>query len=439
MAAVIAIVVGLVVGVAVGVVVWAIAKRMTTKQFAGEVESLKAEGNNLRDERDTLRLENAEIKATQAASQQNQAIMATEFENLANKILENKTKNLKETSSESINTLLAPVKTQLKEFREKVENIHTEDTKQQAEMGATIKLLMEQNSQLSEDASALTTALRGEHKTQGVWGELQLERVLEESGLTRGKEYDTQKSYRGRDGNLLRPDAVVHLPEDKHLIIDAKTSLNAYLRCVEAETEEDAKTALAEHAKAVKDRVNELAKRDYNKIPELNSPEFVFLFVPSEPALQAALQHNEKLLGVAMQQKIFIVSPTTLLPSLLIVAKLWRNAAQEQNTLRIVETAEGLLDQICLVVEAMSEVGKRLGRTQESYETAMKRLHTGRGNLIKKATDFEELGVEAKKALSESLPDELLTRSKLEIGELDTGKLDTGEIEAPPPAIALES
>ena len=434
MAAVIAIVVGLVVGVAVGVVVWAIAKRMTTKQFAGEVESLKAEGNNLRDERDTLRLENAEIKATQAASQQNQAIMATEFENLANKILENKTKNLKETSSESINTLLAPVKTQLKEFREKVENIHTEDTKQQAEMGATIKLLMEQNSQLSEDASALTTALRGEHKTQGVWGELQLERVLEESGLTRGKEYDTQKSYRGRDGNLLRPDAVVHLPEDKHLIIDAKTSLNAYLRCVEAETEEDAKTALAEHAKAVKDRVNELAKRDYNKIPELNSPEFVFLFVPSEPALQAALQHNEKLLGVAMQQKIFIVSPTTLLPSLLIVAQLWRNAAQEQNTLRIFETAEGLLDQIRLVVEAMSKVGEQLGRTQESYDTAMKRLHTGRGKLIKKATDFEELGVEAKKALSESLPDELLTRGKLEIGELETG-----EIEAPTPAIAQRS
>ena len=430
MAAVIAIVVGLL----VGVVVWAITKRMTTKQFAGEVESLKAEGNNLRGERDTLRLENAEVKATQAASQQNQAIMATEFENLANKILENKAKNLKETSSESINTLLAPVKTQLKEFREKVENIHTEDTKQQAEMGATIKLLMEQNSQLSEDASALTTALRGEHKTQGVWGELQLERVLEASGLTRGKEYDTQKSYRGSDGNLLRPDAVVHLPEDKHLIIDAKTSLNAYLRCVEAETEEDAKTALAEHAKAVEDRVNELAKRDYNKIPELNSPEFVFLFVPSEPALQAALQHNEKLLGVAMQQKIFIVSPTTLLPSLLIVAKLWRNAAQEQNTLRIVETAEGLLDQICLVVEAMSEVGKRLGRTQESYETAMKRLHTGRGNLIKKATDFEELGVEAKKALSESLPDELLTRGKLEIGELETG-----EIEAPTPAIAQRS
>ena len=430
MAAVIAIVVGLL----VGVVVWAITKRMTTKQFAGEVESLKAEGNNLRGERDTLRLENAEIKATQAASQQNQAIMATEFENLANKILENKAKNLKETSSESINTLLAPVKTQLKEFREKVENIHTEDTKQQAEMGATIKLLMEQNSQLSEDASALTTALRGEHKTQGVWGELQLERVLEASGLTRGKEYDTQKSYRGSDGNLLRPDAVVHLPEDKHLIIDAKTSLNAYLRCVEAETEEDAKTALAEHAKAVEDRVNELAKRDYNKIPELNSPEFVFLFVPSEPALQAALQHNEKLLGVAMQQKIFIVSPTTLLPSLLIVAKLWRNAAQEQNTLRIVETAEGLLDQIRLVVEAMSEVGKRLGRTQESYETAMKRLHTGRGNLIKKATDFEELGVEAKKALSESLPDELLTRGKLEIGELETG-----EIEAPTPAIAQRS
>ena len=435
MAAVIAIVVGLL----VGVVVWAITKRMTTKQFAGEVDALLAEGNNLRDERDTLRLENAEIKATQAASQQNQAIMATEFENLANKILENKAKNLKETSSESINTLLAPVKTQLKEFREKVENIHTEDTKQQAEMGATIKLLMEQNSQLSEDASALTTALRGEHKTQGIWGELQLERVLEASGLTRGKEYDTQKSYRGRDGNLLRPDAVVHLPEDKHLIIDAKTSLNAYLRCVEAETEEDAKTALGEHAKAVEDRVNELAKRDYNKIPELNSPEFVFLFVPSEPALQAALQHNEKLLGVAMQQKIFIVSPTTLLPSLLIVAKLWRNAAQEQNTLRIVETAEGLLDQIRLVVEAMSKVGEQLGRTQESYDTAMKRLHTGRGNLIKKATDFEELGVEAKKALSESLPDELLTRGKLEIGELDTGELETGEIEAPTPAIAQRS
>lgn len=420
-------VIAVAVGSVVGVVVWATVRRMTTGQFAGELDAKKAESDSLREERDALRLENAEIKATQAAAQQNQALMAAEFENLANKILEDKAKSFKETSSESISTLLAPMKTQMKEFREKVESIHTEDTKQQAEMGATIKLLMEQNSQLSEDAGALTTALRGEHRTQGVWGEMQLERVLEASGLTKGREYDTQRSYRGSEGNLLRPDAVVHLPEDKHLIIDAKTSLSAFLRCVEAETEEDAQAALGEHAKAVEDRVNELAGRDYNAIPELNSPEFVFLFVPSEPALQAALQHNEKLLGAAMEQKVFIVSPTTLLPSLLIVAQLWRNAAQEQNTLKIIEAANGLLDQVRLVVEAMGEVGERLGRTRESYDTAMKRLHTGRGNLIKKAADFEELGVEAKKALSESLPDELLTRGKLEIGEL----------EAPAPAIAL--
>lgn len=423
MTAVIAVAVGLV----VGVVVWAAVRRMTTRQFTGELDAKKAESDGLREERDALRLENAEIKATQAAAQQNQALMAAEFENLANKILEDKAKSFKETSSESISTLLAPMKTQMKEFREKVESIHTEDTKQQAEMGATIKLLMEQNSQLSEDAGALTTALRGEHRTQGVWGEMQLERVLEASGLTKGREYDTQRSYRGSEGNLLRPDAVVHLPEDKHLIIDAKTSLSAFLRCVEAETEEDAQAALSEHAKAVEDRVNELAGRDYNAIPELNSPEFVFLFVPIEPALQAALQHNEKLLRAAMEQKVFIVSPTTLLPSLLIVAQLWRNAAQEQNTLKIIDTANGLLDQVRLVVEAMGEVGERLGRTRESYDTAMKRLHTGRGNLIKKAADFEELGVEAKKSLSESLPDELLTRGKLEIGEL----------EAPAPAIAL--
>lgn len=423
MTAVIAVAVGLV----VGVVVWAAVRRMTTRQFTGELDAKKAESDGLREERDALRLENAEIKATQAAAQQNQALMAAEFENLANKILEDKAKSFKETSSESISTLLAPMKTQMKEFREKVESIHTEDTKQQAEMGATIKLLMEQNSQLSEDAGALTTALRGEHRTQGVWGEMQLERVLEASGLTKGREYDTQRSYRGSEGNLLRPDAVVHLPEDKHLIIDAKTSLSAFLRCVEAETEEDALAALSEHAKAVEDRVNELAGRDYNAIPELNSPEFVFLFVPIEPALQAALQHNEKLLRAAMEQKVFIVSPTTLLPSLLIVAQLWRNAAQEQNTLKIIDTANGLLDQVRLVVEAMGEVGERLGRTRESYDTAMKRLHTGRGNLIKKAADFEELGVEAKKSLSESLPDELLTRGKLEIGEL----------EAPAPAIAL--
>ena len=422
MTAVIAIVVGLV----VGVIVWGATRRVLAGQFTDELEAAKAEGDDLRAERDALRekhaalqLENAEIKATQAAAQQNQALMATEFENLANKILEDKAKSFKETSSESINTLLAPMKTQMKEFREKVESIHTQDTKQQAEMGATIKLLMEQNSQLSEDASALTTALRGEHRTQGVWGELQLERVLEASGLTKGKEYDTQKSYRGSEGNLLRPDAVVHLPESKHLIIDAKTSLTAFVRCVEAETEEEAKAALDEHAQAVEDRVNELAGRGYNEIPDLNSPEFVFLFVPSEPALQAALQHNEKLLGAAMEQKVYIVSPTTLLPSLLIVAQLWRIAAQGQNTLKIVETANGLLDQIRLVVEAMGEVGERLGRTQESYDTAMKRLHSGRGNLMKKAADFEELGVEAKKALAESLPDELLTRGKLEIGELD--------------------
>lgn len=349
--------------------------------------------------------------------------MSDRFQNLAHQILESEAKNFKEINAESVTQLLDPVRNQVKEFREKMEKIHTEDTKQQTELRTVIELLNKQNSQLSEDAENLTLALRGEHHTQGNWGEMQLELALQASGLEEGRNYELQPSFSvAGDGDgvgvgtqrQLRPDAVVKLPDGKHIVIDAKVSLAAYSRFVGAADDAQREVELKAHSQAMGERVKELAARGYDKIAELDSPEAVFMFTPIESALHAALMGNPNFLAEAQQQGIYVVTPSTITPALTIVAHLWRLAAQEENTQRIVDQANGIYDQAVRFAESLEDVGKHLGKAGESYDEAVKRLSTGRGNLVRRTEGMKKLGVTGKKR--DAFPEKILAAG--EAGEL---------------------
>ena len=339
---------------------------------------------------------------------QSQTLMEEKFENLASKVLSEKSEQFANVNSESISQLLDPMKTQVKEFKDKVEKIHTEDTKQQAELKTIIEMLNQQNTQLSQDADNLSKALKGEHQTQGSWGEMQLESALQACGLQRDREYKVQPSFRTEDG-VRRPDVVVMLPDSKSLIIDAKVSLAAYSRYVSAEDDAEAQIELDAHVKAMKDRVDELAEREYESLPGLGSPQAVFLFTPLEAALQAALTHRPEFLTESLAKKVFIVSPSTIIPALTIVAQLWQLADQERNTEEIFAQASAIYDKAVGFVESMEKIGRGLETASKSYDEAMTRLVSGKGNLIKRADGLIELGADSKK----SFPDEIQAKAEL--------------------------
>ena len=356
--------------------------------------------------------------------QQAQELMAEKFENLATKVLADKAKNFTEANAASITKLLDPVKTQVKEFRDKVEKIHTEDTKQQTELRTVIDLLHNQNTQLSQDADNLSKALKGEHHTQGNWGEMQLEQALQASGLQRDREYKLQPSFKNEAGEIRRPDAVVMLPDSKSLVIDSKVSLTAYTRFVSATDETEKSQELESHAQAMQERVLELSQRGYEELSGLGSPEAVFMFTPIESALHATLLENPEFLTDALQKRVFVVTPSTITPALTIVAQLWRLADQERNTQEIIRQAGGIYDKAVGLVESLEKIGRNLDSVQKSYNEAMTRLVEGNGNLVKRANEMAKLGVASKK----TFPDDLSSKAELEtehpIPQLDAPQTD---------------
>ena len=356
--------------------------------------------------------------------QQAQELMAEKFENLATKVLDDKAKNFTEANAASITKLLDPVKTQVKEFRDKVEQIHTEDTKQQTELRTVIDLLHNQNTQLSQDADNLSKALKSEHHTQGNWGEMQLEQALQASGLQRDREYKLQPSFKNEAGETRRPDAVVMLPDSKSLVIDSKVSLAAYTRFVSATDETEKSQELESHAQAMQERVQELSQRGYEELSGLGSPEAVFMFTPIESALHATLLENPAFLTDALQKRVFVVTPSTITPALTIVAQLWRLADQERNTQEIIRQANGIYDKAVGLVESMEKIGRNLDSAQKSYNEAMTRLVEGNGNLVKRANDMTRLGITPKK----DFPDDISSKAELEtehgLPQLDSSKTD---------------
>lgn len=373
------------------------------EEIAAELSEARAV---LREQQVMLREERRSAAEKLTLLEYNRDALKQEFENLANRIFEQKSEHFSQQTRTSLDTLLNPFRDQLQDFRKRVEDVYTTETRDRQALRSEIKSLQDLNRQITEEASNLTRALKGDKKIQGNWGELILERVLEKSGLRKGVEYETQGSYRDNENQLLRPDVVVNLPDNRNLVIDSKVSLLAYQRWVTEEDDSARQEALKDHVEAVRNHIRTLSEKDYSQLGGLHSPDLVFLFMPIEPAFVAAFQQDENLFAEAFERKIIVVTPTTLLATLRTIENIWRYERQSQNARLIAERASAVYDKLRVFVEAMERLGGQLHTAQVTYDSAMNTLTRGRGNLISQANRFVELGVRVKKELPRAVTDQ---------------------------------
>ncbi len=342
--------------------------------------------------------------------EKNRTLLKQEFESLANEILKTSQQDFKEKGLADMDLFLKPFKQQVGDFKAKVEEIHTQDLKQRAELKAELNNLQELNKDITLKAEELTTALKGQKKTQGNWGELILENVLDRSGLIDGKDFKRQQNFTTEEGRQL-PDVVVYLPDDKHLVIDAKVSLNAYTRFVNSDDETVRQVAIKEHVAAVSARIKELSDKNYFDLPGLNSPDMVFMFIPIESAFVEAVKADDSLFQQAIDQKILIATPTTLLTSLNIVRQLWRFEDQNKHSAKLADSASKIYNKLSNILQGLDKLGVQLDKSKDVWADTMKQFVHGRGNLVKQVKDFEKLGV----AVQKELPQKLVEQSDLEI------------------------
>ena len=324
------------------------------------------------------------------------------FELVANKLLDEKSTKFSKQNEENLDKLLKPFKEKIEHFERKVEDTNKEAILRGAQLREQIKNLSQLNELMSKEANNLTKALKGDSKMQGNWGELVLERVLEKSNLRKDSEYSVQQSFTREDGSRVLPDVIINLPGGKKMIIDSKVTLTAYERFVNAETEEESELALKEHLAALNRHITQLSEKNYHDLYHIESPDFVLLFVPIEPAFAIAVQKDNKIYNDAFAKNIVIVTPTTLLATLRTIDTMWNNEKQQRNALEIALQAGRLYDQFVLLTEDLIKVGNQLRTVQGSYDSTMKKL-TGKGNLIKKVEGLKQLGIKQKKHLNEKL------------------------------------
>ncbi|MBE9538452.1 MAG: DNA recombination protein RmuC [Proteobacteria bacterium] len=371
------------------------------------VEEIQAENRQLSESRirtevhsrESLRAAEDKIKLLKNAREQ----MTAEFNNLANRIFDEKTERLLQTNKSSLKTTLNPLKTQLGDFRKKVEDIYDKETRDRVSLRVELEQLKKLNVQISEDAVNLTRALKGDKKVQGNWGEVVLERVLEQSGLRKGSEYDTQVSLQAEDGSRRFPDVIIRLPDNKDVVVDSKVSLVDYEQYVNAESEVEREAALARHVSAIGNHIAGLSIKAYEKLEGIRSLDFVLMFIPIESAFSAAYDANPEMFMRASDKQIVIVSPTTLLVTLRTIQTIWRYEYQNRNAEKIAAQAGGIFDQFALVIESLDEVGRNIDKAKDSFDQTHKRLSTGRGNLVRRVTQLEELGARTKKKLPASV------------------------------------
>ena len=357
---------------------------------------LKSETDNARQ---TSQIEELQRRLKdQLVEQEKSALLLQErFENLANKIFEQKSAKFSELNQEKLKVVLQPLDKDIREFRKKVEEIHEKDSHQHVALREFIAGLQKAQTQLSEDARNLTQALKGDSKKQGDWGEFILERALEASGLTKDQEFSMQSSFDGK-----RPDAIIHLPGERQLIIDAKVSLTAYERSISAENEDDRKQARKEHLQSVRKHIDELSEKDYSSIEELTCPDFTLLFIPVEPAFGAALAEDPELYQYAFDRKIALITASTLMATIKTVANLWKLEKQNKHAQDIAKRAGLLFDKFTGFLANLEEVGKSLGKAVGAHERAVGQLSTGPGNLIGQAEKLKAMGIRSKKEIPSS-------------------------------------
>ncbi|MES2663554.1 MAG: DNA recombination protein RmuC [Pseudomonadota bacterium] len=353
---------------------------------------------------------NKQSKSHQQWMQEQKQLLKSEFEVLANQLLQKGEQSLNQSQRELLQIHLQPFREQLDDFRKRADQIHAQGIEQQSSLKTEIHQLALLNQKITQEAHELSTALRGNKKIQGNWGELILENLLEQSGLRKDHDYQIQPSYSGENG-LQRPDVVVHLPNQKHLIVDAKVSLEAYAQFMNTDLEEDKARACKAHCAAIKDRIKELSNKRYQDISTLNAPDMVILFIPIESAFALAMQFDNQLLTHAINSHILVTTPCTLLSSLRLIKQLWGFEVQNKHALKIAERAAFFYEKLRLYVDTLQQMGVQLDRLQNSYEKAKNQLMEGKGNLLKQAHDFESLGV----SIRQKLPTDWIDKALLEL------------------------
>jgi DNA recombination protein RmuC len=411
------------------------AKQADLAALRREVELLQVERDNARDAAHAWNLEraqkeaelrhlgaqaaglSAELREQQESHQQrlsdlqgSRDELRAQFSELAGKIFDEREQRFAQTSNKRLGQLLDPLKERIQSFEKRVEESYQQEARERFSLGKELERLQQLNLRLSDEATNLTRALKGQ-KTQGNWGELILERVLEHAGLEKGREYQTQVSLKGPDGERFQPDVLILLPGDKQVVVDSKVSLTAYQQFVGADDDVIGQAALKQHVLSLRNHVKGLAGKDYKRLEGLHSLDFVLLFVPIEAAFSAALQAEPNLFQEAFDRNIVIVSPTTLLATLRVIDSLWKQERQSQNAREIAERAGWLYDKFVLFIQDLDEVGNRLQQLDKAYAAARNKLTDGRGNLVSRSEQLKLLGARA----SKSLPPELLERAMTDI------------------------
>lgn len=395
--------------------------QMQKEQFENEKNNLQkqlqlsiAEKENIRTEKDSLAIqlskkevdfENLWERHKEQKSEINelQEKFTKEFENLANKILEEKSAKFTEQNTVNMKNILTPLQDKILVFEQKVEQTHKESIDYHAALRQQIIGLSEMNAQMSKETLNLTKALKGDSKMQGNWGELVLERVLEKSGLEKGREYEVQQSFTNAEGNRVLPDVVINLPDGKKMIVDSKVSLSAYEKWVNEESELLKIEFLKEHVISIKRHVEQLGSKNYHDLYHMESPDFVLLFIPMEPAFAIALNEDPSLYTKAFDRNIVIVTPSTLLATLRTIDSMWTNQKQQENALEIARQAGALYDKFEGFVSDLVRIGNKIKDTKTEYESAMNKLVDGKGNLISSVERLKKMGAKAKKALPENI------------------------------------
>jgi DNA recombination protein RmuC len=341
----------------------------------------------------------SQLKLLQDAKQ----ILTQEFENLANRIFDEKQTKFSAQSKEALEVSLSPLRRDIGDFRKQVESAYDKENADRNKLVGQISELQKQTMQISADAVSLANALRGDNKAQGNWGEFVLEKLLEDSGLTNGREYDTQVALKDEDGRRRNPDVVIHLPEGRDIVIDAKVSLVDYERYFHAEDEDTKQQCLNQHLASLKAHIRGLSGKDYESLEGVNSLDFVLIFIPVESAFMLALDQAPDMMRDAYDRGIIVVSPSTLMVTLRTIKNLWRYADQNLNAQVIADKAGGLYDQFVLYIEALEDVGRHLDKSREVWDTAHKRLVSGRGNLVRRSEELKKLGAKAKKSIPDNV------------------------------------
>ena len=351
----------------------------------------------------TLELERSQTKEKFEFRENTEKQLSNQFKILADEILEEKSRKFTDQNKTNLDQILEPLKIKISEFQGKVQEVYIQEGKDRSALSEQVKQLMALNNQLSDDAHNLTQALKGQSKAQGNWGELILERVLEASGLRKGHEYNVQISHVREDGTRVQPDVVIHLPENRHLIVDAKVSLTAYEIHANADNDPERNAAIKKHLESVRSHIKELSEKNYQQLYGLQSFDFVLMFIPVEPAFMLAISHDNNLWLESWNKNILLVSPSTLLFVVRTVAHLWKQEQQNRNAQEIASRGAELYNKLAGFVDDLNMLGKRLQQAQISYDDAYSKFSKGKGNVIRQAEMLKQLGVKPTKPLSQNL------------------------------------